>query len=335
MTTPNFVLPKNSVHLNANDKSVKLQFSFIIPVYNRPDELDELLKSLGEQCDTNFEVIVVEDGSENEAFEVVQKYQEELEIVYFRKENTGAGLSRNFGMQKAKGNYYIVLDSDCLLPPEYLKDVRLALENKYTPAFGGADAAHPSFNVLQKAINYSMTSHLTTGGIRGKKKAVGKFQPRSFNFGISKEAFEKTGGFGDMKIGEDIDLTLRLWDAGFETQFIERGYVFHKRRATLMKFFQQTYAFGRARPFLNRKFPDTKKLTYWFPSVFLILFLLSILGLLYEFPWFSGTIAIYLVTVLLDATFRNKSILVGVLSVITTCTQFFGYGLGFLKGYFL
>ncbi len=231
------------------------QFSLIIPVYNRPNEIDELLNSLTIQTYKNFEVIVVEDGSALKADEIAEKYGNSLKIKYFYKENSGAGASRNFGMQKATGNYYIIFDSDCIIPPGYLADVEKALKNKYTDAYGGADAAHASFTTVQKAINYSMTSFLTTGGIRGNKKAVDKFQPRSFNLGISKKAFEVTHGFSAMKIGEDIDLTFRLWENNFETQFIEEAYVYHKRRATFKQFLKQTFAFGEARPLLNRKYP--------------------------------------------------------------------------------
>ena len=186
---------------------MELQFSLIIPVFNRPNEIDELLNSLTNQTyQNNFEVIVIEDGSTVTADTIVAKYSDELNIKYFFKNNSGAGASRNFGMKKALGNFYLIFDSDCLIPPEYLSEVEKALLKNYTDCYGGADAAHESFTIIQKAINYSMTSFLTTGGIRGRKKAVDKFQPRSFNMGISKKAFEVTKGFSTMKIGEDIDL---------------------------------------------------------------------------------------------------------------------------------
>jgi len=315
---------------------VKLQFSLIIPVYNRPNEIDELLSSLVKQTYTgNFEVIIVEDGSTLKSEDVVSKYSSDLSVQYFFKENTGAGASRNFGMQKATGNYFIIFDSDCIIPSNYLVEVEKALTKNYTDAYGGADAAHDSFTTIQKAINYSMTSVLTTGGIRGNKKAVDKFQPRSFNFGISKNAFEKTNGFSKMKIGEDIDLTFRLWEEGFETQFIENAFVYHKRRSTFQQFFKQTFAFGKGRPFLNRKYPGSAKITYWFPLIFIVLLLFSVVSSFFGSPIFIRFFAIYFMAIFLDSLFQNKKITVAAFSVVTTLIQFAGYGLGFLKGQLL
>jgi len=312
---------------------VKLLFSLIIPVYNRPNEIDELLDSLVKQTyANNFEVIVVEDGSANSSEEVIKKYSKKLNLHYFFKENTGAGLSRNFGMQKASGNYFIIFDSDCIIPPNYLVEVEKTLTKNYTDAFGGSDAAHPSFSTIQKAINYSMTSFFTTGGIRGSKKAVGKFQPRSFNLGISKKAFEVTKGFSEMKIGEDIDLTFRLWQHNFETQFIENAFVYHKRRATFKQFFKQTFAFGKGRPFLNRKYPKTAKITYWFPSLFILTFIFSILLLLINIKIALHAFGVYFLILFIDSLLKNKNITVAFFSVVTTLIQFTGYGFGFLKG---
>jgi glycosyltransferase involved in cell wall biosynthesis len=312
---------------------VELQFSIIIPVYNRPQEIDELLQSLTEQTYKNsFEVIVVEDGSTLKANEIVKIYSEKLNLKYFFKENSGAGASRNFGMQQATGNYFIIFDSDCIIPSKYLAEVELALIKNYTDAFGGADAAHESFTTIQKAINYSMTSFFTTGGIRGSKKAVDKFQPRSFNLGISKVAFETTQGFSKMKIGEDIDLTFRLWEHNFETQFIENAFVYHKRRATFKQFFNQTFAFGKGRPFLNRKYPDTAKITYWFPSFFILGFIFSIIVLLFKIKIFAFLFAIYFTIIFFDSFVKNKNIKVAAVSIVTTLIQFTGYGFGFLKG---
>lgn len=312
---------------------MKLLFSLIIPVYNRPNEIDELLDSLVKQTyANNFEVIVVEDGSVNSSEEVIKKYSKKLNLHYFFKENTGAGLSRNFGMQKASGNYFIIFDSDCIIPPNYLVEVEKTLTKNYTDAFGGSDAAHPSFSTIQKAINYSMTSFFTTGGIRGSKKAVGKFQPRSFNLGISKKAFEVTKGFSEMKIGEDIDLTFRLWQHNFETQFIENAFVYHKRRATFKQFFKQTFAFGKGRPFLNRKYPKTAKITYWFPSLFILTFIFSILLLLINIKIAVHAFGVYFLILFIDSLLKNKNITVAFFSVVTTLIQFTGYGFGFLKG---
>ncbi|MDP3314185.1 MAG: glycosyltransferase [Lutibacter sp.] len=313
-----------------------LKFSIIIPVYNRPQEIEELLFSLTKQTySKTFEVIVVEDGSETISKEIVDNYSDKLDLKYFLKQNSGAGTSRNFGMQKASGNYFIIFDSDCLIPPQYLVEVDNALTRNYSDAYGGADAAHDSFTVIQKAINYSMTSFLTTGGIRGSKKAVDKFQPRSFNLGISKKAFEVTQGFSKMKIGEDIDLTYRLWENNFETQFIENAFVYHKRRSTFKQFFKQTFAFGKGRPFLNKKYPDTAKITYWFPTLFVLSFFISILFLLIDVKLFALLFVFYFLILLLDSLQKSKNILVAITSIVTTLIQFFGYGFGFLKGMFL
>ena len=314
---------------------MKLAFSIIIPVFNRPQEIDELLNSLTTQTYNNsFEVIVVEDGSTISSKEIVEGYASTLNVHYFYKENSGAGASRNFGMQQATGNYFIIFDSDCIIPSHYLEAVESQLSVNYTDAFGGADAAHESFSKIQKAINYSMTSFFTTGGIRGNKKAVGKFQPRSFNFGISKKAFEVTKGFSKLKIGEDIDLTFRLWEANFETQFIEEAFVYHKRRATFKQFFKQTFAFGNGRPFLNNKYPKTAKITYWFPSIFIVLLSLSIVFYALGFKLFIAFFGIYFIVLFIDSILKNKSMSVALLSLLTTLIQFFGYGLGFLKGIF-
>lgn len=314
---------------------MKLSFSIIVPVYNRPKEIEELLTSLQHQNFTNdFEVLIIEDGSTLKCDQIVASFRPKLNANYFFKENSGAGQSRNFGMQKALGNYFIVLDSDVILPKNYLSIVQNKLQQNFTHAFGGPDAAHPNFTPLQKAINYSMTSFLTTGGIRGKKKSVGKFQLRSFNLGISKEAFEKVQGFTAMRAGEDIDLTFRLWQEGFETQLIEEAFVYHKRRNSISSFFKQTYAFGTARPILNRKYPSSAKLTYWFPSLFILGFDLSVLLLLFGYWQLAAVFVIYFMLLYADATISNRNLKVGFLSLFTSLTQFMGYGMGFLASRF-
>jgi glycosyltransferase involved in cell wall biosynthesis len=314
---------------------MELQFSIIIPVYNRPNEIDELLHSLVLQSfQKEFEIVIIEDGSNQKSDLIIEKYQEKLSIKYFFKENSGASASRNFGMQNATGNYFIILDSDVLVPAHYLEELEKGLLENYTDAFGGADAAHSSFTFLQKAINYSMTSFLTTGGIRGKKNSVGKFQPRSFNMGLSKISFEKTRGFSDMLYGEDIDLTFRLWENGFETQFIEEAFVYHKRRSTISQFFKQTFNFGTARPILNKKHPKSAKLTYWFPSLFIIGFDIALILLIFGKWIYIIPFLGYFVILFFDSLLQNKNFKVAFLSIITTYTQFLGYGLGFLKSSF-
>lgn len=310
---------------------MKRVFSIIVPVYNRPNEIDELLFSLTKQdYSDDFEVLIVEDGSKDTCEHFIEKYRSQLNLRYFYKENTGAGPSRNFGMQHAKGTYFIILDSDVLVPEQYLEEVSKALEENYTDAFGGPDAAHEGFTTVQKAINYSMTSVLTTGGIRGKKKAVGTFQPRSFNLGMSKKAFELTQGFSDLKVGEDIDLTFRLWARGCKTQLIENAYVYHKRRSTIQQFFKQTFSFGSARPQLTARYPETAKLTYWFPSLFIIGFYLSMSATFLGIWEFLLLFYFYFVLIFFDALLQSKNFKVAVLSIITTFAQHFAYGSGFL-----
>lgn len=310
---------------------MNIQYSFIVPVFNRPDEIDELLSSLNDQdFKAPYEIVIVEDGSTEPSEHIIEKYKDRLQISYYFKQNSGPGDSRNFGMRKAKGNYFLILDSDCVLPKEYLSEVDKALTRNYVDCFGGPDAAHESFTNLQKAINYVMTSFLTTGGIRGSEKSVDKFQPRSFNMGLSRKAFEATNGFGKIHPGEDPDLTIRLWKTGFETSFISKAYVFHKRRISWKKFYQQVQKFGKCRPILNHWHPETKKITYWFPTVFVFSVLVSVLASTMGIHVFSCLLAFYLIVILIDASLKNRSFLIGFQAVIALFIQFFGYGLGFL-----
>lgn len=312
-----------------------LEFSFIIPVYNRPDEVAELLESMaGLDYDNPFEVVIVEDGSTVPAKEVTDSFSGKLNISYYFKGNSGPGDSRNFGMQKAKGNYFIILDSDCILPPHYLREVQTALTSDYVHCFGGPDTAHSSFTDLQKAINYAMTSTVTTGGIRGKKKSVGRFQPRSFNMGISREAFLKTRGFGKIHPGEDPDLTIRLWKAGYDTRFVEGAFVYHKRRISWSKFFKQVYKFGMTRPILNRWHPHTEKIVYWLPALFVTGLVVSLFLWLAGLSFFAGLYALFFIVVFIDALYKNRNVKVAFLSVFAVLVQFSGYGYGFIKSTF-
>ncbi|MBC9798647.1 glycosyltransferase [Sinomicrobium weinanense] len=312
-----------------------LDFSFIIPVYNRPGEVEELLESMVHlDFDHPFEVVIIEDGSTIPAKEVADSFSDRLHISYYFKENSGPGDSRNYGMQKARGNYFIILDSDCILPPHYLREVHTSLKSDYVHCYGGPDTAHSSFTDLQKAINYAMTSTITTGGIRGKKNAVGKFQPRSFNMGISREAFQKTGGFGKIHPGEDPDLTIRLWAVGYDTRFLANAFVYHKRRISWSKFFKQVYKFGMTRPILNRWHPHTEKTVYWLPALFVLGLIFSMLLWILGIPVFAGLYALFFLIVFIDALYRNKNVKVAFLSVFAVLIQFSGYGYGFIKSTF-
>lgn len=309
-----------------------LQFSFIIPVYNRPGEIQELLQSFVALKTTEiFEIVIVEDGSTIPSKDIIDIYNDKLNISYFFKENTGPGDSRNFGMTHAKGNYFIILDSDCILPNNYLNAVVKSLNDHYVDCFGGPDAAHESFSNLQKAINFSMTSFMTTGGIRGGKKHVDKFQPRSFNMGISKEAFMKSGGFGNIHPGEDPDLSIRLWDLGFKTKLIPEAFVYHKRRISWKKFYYQVYKFGLVRPILNSWHPRTKKLTYWFPTLFCLGFLAAFVLYFFQIKFFMQLYLLYFIMAFIIALITTKSIVVALYSILAIFIQFFGYGFGFLK----
>lgn len=311
-----------------------MKFSFIIPVYNRPDEIDELLQSLTKQVYNNdFEVVIVEDGSSIPCQSVIDLYKERLNISYFFKPNSGPGDSRNFGMRNAKGDYFLILDSDCILPPNYLLEVEKALQNDFVDCFGGPDKALDSFSDVQKAINFSMTSFMTTGGIRGGSEKIGKFQPRSFNMGLSKKAFEESHGFGNIHPGEDPDLSIRLWKMGFETRLFVNAYVYHKRRIDWSKFYKQVNKFGKARPILNSWYPEYNKLTFFFPSLFLIGFLFSILFLIFGISFFFGLYLLYFTLVFVISSIQSKSLKIGIYSLFAVATQFYGYGVGFLKSF--
>lgn len=310
----------------------KLSFSFIVPVYNRPEETKELLESFTDlEGDLDYEIVIVEDGSSLKSEDIVNSFNNQLNISYYYKENSGPGDSRNYGMKHAKGNYFIILDSDVILPTNYLVEVNKFLSGNYYACFGGPDAAHESFSNLQKAINFAMTSFITTGGIRGGKKQIEDFQPRSFNMGLSKKAFLETGGFGKIHPGEDPDLSLRLLKLGFKTTLIKDAFVFHKRRISWSKFYKQVNKFGMVRPILNQWHPTSKSIMYWLPTFFTFgLIAASILGL------FNIMIPIYLYVFYFSiafvlALFSSRSLVVALLSLVAILIQFFGYGYGFIK----
>ena len=309
-------------------------FSFIIPVYNRPDEIDELLESLSQLDYAHpFEVVIIEDGSTIVCDFVLGKYKGKLDISYYYKENSGPGDSRNYGMRLAKGNYFIILDSDCIVPKDYLTHVSKSLSNYYVDCFGGPDKALDSFSDIQKAINFSMTSFLTTGGVRGGSEQLTRFQPRSFNMGLSKKAFEISNGFGNIHPGEDPDLAIRLWKSGFETKLIQEAYVYHKRRIDWNKFYIQVNKFGKARPILNYWYPEYVKLTFWFPSLFLIGFFFSFFAALLGVKYFLSLYVFYFTLLFVLSFFNTKKLKIAFYSIVATLIQFYGYGTGFLVAY--
>lgn len=309
-------------------------FSLIIPVYNRPEEVNELLESLSQSTfDADFEVVIVEDGSTLLCDKIITNYGDKLDISYYFKENSGPGDSRNFGMKKAKGDYFLIFDSDCIIPKQYLTEVARELQANYVDCFGGPDKALDSFSDIQKAINFAMTSFLTTGGIRGGSEKIDKFQPRSFNMGLSKIAFDKSGGFGNIHPGEDPDLSIRLWNLGYETKLFPKAFVYHKRRIDWERFSIQVNKFGKARPILNKWYPKYSKVTYFFPSVFILGFFTSLLLLLFAQDVLFKLYLLYFLIIFLSATVQNKSLKIGYLSVIAVWKQFFGYGIGFMESF--
>jgi glycosyltransferase involved in cell wall biosynthesis len=307
-----------------------MKYSFVIPVYNRPQEVDELLESLTKQAFKNFEVIIVEDGSQIKCEEVVKKYKSSLTIHYFFKENSGPGMSRNYGAERSTGDYIIFLDSDCVAPGQYLEEVNNTLEKNYSDAFGGPDKAHASFTNLQKAINYSMTSFFTTGGIRGRKKSLDKFYPRSFNMGYSKEVLKKTCGFASMRFGEDIDMSLRILSNGFTTMLIEKAFVYHKRRTSFKSFYKQVFNSGIARINLYKRHPESLKAVHILPSLFTVGISFLLLSTIFIHKLFFIPIAIFMAIIFFDGTIKNKSVAVGIIAIPASFIQLVGYGTGFL-----
>lgn len=311
-------------------------FSIVIPLYNRPQEIDELLASLTLQQYTSFEVIVVEDGSDKGARHMVESYQDRLDIRYFEKQNEGQGFARNYGFARAKGDYFIVFDSDIIVPPHYLQNAVAGIARDNWDAFGGPDAAHHSFTPIQKAISYAMTSPFTTGGIRGNKKHVGQFHPRSFNMGLSRKVYEQTGGFKLSRRSEDIEFSIRMIQQGFRVGLIPKAFVYHKRRATFTQFFKQTYGFGKGRIDIYKLFPNELKLVHALPAFFVI-GLVCLLLLNPVLPTWSGIgnrlLFLYTFLLFLHAWFVTRSIQVAGLAVLAAYTQLIAYGLGFIRHY--
>lgn len=330
-----------------------MKYSIIVPVFNRPDEVDELLSSLLNQTFTDFEVLIVEDGSQKPCDEVCNKYADRLDLHYFMKPNSGPGQSRNYGAERAKGEYLLILDSDVVLPKGYLNAIEEELKREPADAFGGPDAAHESFTDTQKAISYSMTSFFTTGGIRGGKKKLDKFYPRSFNMGIRRDVYMELEGFSKMRFGEDIDFSIRIFKAGKRCRLFPEAWVWHKRRTDFRKFYRQVYNSGIARINLYKKYPESLKLVHLLPMVFTVgvifLVLLLCIGLFFSFaPSLSSAskaigiflcicaiipVLLYSLLILLDSTLQNKSIKIGFLSIRAAFVQLMGYGFGFLEAW--
>lgn len=314
-----------------------IKFSIVIPVYNRPDEVAELLESLTHQTDKGFEVLVIEDGSSVPCEEVCKQYEKQLDLHYYFKPNSGRSETRNYGIARATGDWFIIYDSDVIVPPQYIATVRAELEKNPVDCYGGPDAADSSFSDVQKAINYSMTSIMTTGGIRGATKNKSKFSPRSFNMGISRRCFETVGGYKNM-IGEDIDLSIRIQQAGFKTTLIPEAYVYHKRRVDLAKFFRQVNTFGKGRVLLGEMHPGSTKLVHLLPAAFVLGHIALVLALVVALILGAGLwsllvlapIVLYVLGIFCESLIKNKSVKIAFLSIATAYMQLFGYGTGFL-----
>ena len=327
-----------------------MKYSIIVPVFNRPDEVDELLQSLTEQTLNDFEVIIVEDGSSKPCKEVCDRYAGKLDLKYFAKANSGPGQSRNYGAERAQGQWLIVLDSDVVLPRTYIEEVEREMQRLPADAFGGPDRAHESFTPTQKAISYSMTSFFTTGGIRGGKKKLDKFFPRSFNMGIRRDIYQQLGGFSKMRFGEDIDFSYRIVEAGYQPRLFPEAWVWHKRRTDFRKFFRQVYNSGIARINLEKRHPGTMKLVHLLPMVFtvgvILLILISAFGramMHYDadrwhtwywvalLPWLP--IVLYSFLIFIDSSIKNRSMVIGLKSIAAAFVQLMGYGFGFLESW--
>lgn len=321
-------------------------FSIIIPLYNRPVEIKELLQSLLDQQYQDFEVIIVEDGSRNKADHIIDQFKNRLDVHYFFKENEGQGFARNYGFERAKGDYFIVFDSDIIVPSDYLLKVKAGIEKDGLDAFGGPDAAHPSFTAIQKAISYSMTSPFTTGGIRGNKKHVGQFHPRSFNLGISRRVWEQTGGFKLSRRSEDIEFSIRMINSGFKVGLIPDAFVYHKRRTSFAQFYKQTHSFGKGRIDIYKMYPTELKPVHALPSVFVlglvVLFMINVINLLTMNGIYIlsllGTLGnclllLYTIMLFLHALITCRSLKVAVLAVVAAFTQLIAYGSGFISQY--
>ena len=317
-----------------------MKYSFIIPVYNRPDEVDELLESMTRLTLDDFEVVVVEDGSAVPCKDVCAKYDGRLDIRYFSKSNSGPGQTRNYGVERARGEYAIILDSDVVLPEGYLAAVDEELRREPADAFGGPDSSHPSFTPTQKAISYSMTSFFTTGGIRGGKKKLDKFYPRSFNMGVRRDKYMELGGFSKMRFGEDIDFSIRIVKAGLRCRLFPEAWVWHKRRTDLRKFFRQVYNSGIARINLYKKYPESLKLVHLLPMVFtlgvisMLVLAVALLAVCPAWAWLPIVpLALYALLIFIDSACLNHSLKIGLISIAAAYTQLIGYGLGFIESW--
>lgn len=313
------------------DVPAKRLFSVIVPVFNRPDEISDLLASLASQSDSGFETVIVEDGSTIPCREQCEAYAGRLSLKYFYKDNEGRSIARNYGMDRAGGDYFIFVDSDCILPPDYIGRLRQALGETPADCFGGPDAAHESFTDTQKAINYSMTSFLTTGGIRGGKVHMEKFTPRTFNMGFSRQVYDRVGGFREM-FSEDIDMSTRIRLAGFSVMLFPDVAVYHKRRVDFRKFWRQVHVFGMSRITLQLLYPGSMKAVHWLPALFVIGAVAMIVWAFF-WKWALVPLLIYILALWIWGMISTRSVKIGTMGVGAAMVQLCGYGTGFIRAY--
>lgn len=309
-----------------------MKYSVIVPVFNRPDEVDELLESLCSQSFKDFEVLIIEDGSDKCCRDVVEKYSNLLDVKYYLKANSGPGQTRNYGAALAKGEYLIVLDSDTMVPSHYFDAIESELNSFPCEAFGGPDRSHHSFTPTQKAISFAMTSFITTGGIRGGKKKLDKFYPRSFNMGIRKSVYDILGGFSKMRYGEDVDFSMRILEAGFSSRLFPEAWVWHKRRAKLSQFFKQVHNSGIARVNLSLLHPGSLKLVHLLPGCFTA----GCIALIICAPfcvWSLTPLLLYALLAFVLASLRERNLKVGLISAAASYVQLIGYGTGLFRGW--
>ena len=312
-------------------KKANPYFSIIVPVYNRPDEVRELLESLANQTNRDFQLVIMEDGSTIPCKDICNNYQNKFDLKYFHKSNEGRSIARNYGIERADGDFFIFVDSDCILPPDYIEKLQDSLKKNPTDCYGGPDAAHESFSDVQKAINFSMTSFLTTGGIRGGKKSMEKFTPRTFNMGFSRQVFDKVGGFREM-FSEDIDMSTRIRNAGFKIMLFLEVKVFHKRRVDFKKFWRQVHIFGQSRITLQLLYPGSMKLVHWLPALFVLFGLGFVIASFFN-KWFLIPLLVYFALLLIVALFTTHSLKIALLALPASAIQLGGYGTGFIRAY--
>lgn len=307
--------------------------SLIIPVYNRPEEIQELLASLSAQKNKDFEVIIVEDGLQKPCKEVVAKFETQISIQYLVQLGTGVSYRRNYGSSQAKGDFFVYLDSDVIVPPNYTEVLHQKIKDAQIEVFGGPDAGLNDFPPSILAINYAMTSFFTTGGIRGGRKKIGKYYPRSFNMGVSKRVFEDVGGFPQITPpGEDLMFSFEIIRKGYSPVLISEAHVYHKRKANFRKFWRQMKSFGFVRYPVSLLYPRTFSPLLLLPSLF-FLGCLGLLGLSFVCVYTLSLFFVYALLIWVDATLKNKSAYIGLLSIVAAYIQLLAYGYGFLKSF--